>query len=192
MQGYETDTKLGVGRRVEEFRYTIGDWGGKLILFFGVVLFVHFAYLWLYWGGTEYVDAVHSTVNSVFFFAGFISLALAAGLKRSGQALRNSEEQHRLLFENNPQPSYIWDIETLAFIAVNDATVRQYGYSREELLTKMTLKDIRLPEDVPDFLERISKKAPERQTILAPFRHRKKDGTLIDVEVTSHILNFNG
>jgi len=64
------------------------------------------------------------------------------------------------LFENNPHPTWVFDRETLRFLAVNAAAVRKYGYSREEFLA-MTLKDIRPPEDVPALLETV--RALERE-----------------------------
>jgi PAS domain S-box-containing protein len=104
--------------------------------------------------------------------------------------LRSSEEHYRLLFENNPSPMWVFDIESLAFLAVNDAAVRHYGYSRQEF-SSMTLKDIRPPEDVPALLEDLSSGTSglgERNT----WRHLKKDGTLIDVEITSQIFDWAG
>ena len=58
-----------------------------------------------------------------------------------------------MLFEASPMPMWVYDAETLAFLAVNDAAVRHYGYSRDEFLA-MTIKDIRPPEDVPAMLAR--------------------------------------
>ena len=56
------------------------------------------------------------------------------------------QEQYRLLFESNPHPMWVFDRETMRFLAVNDAAVEQYGYSKEEFLS-MTLAQIRSPED---------------------------------------------
>jgi PAS domain S-box-containing protein len=105
-------------------------------------------------------------------------------------ALRSSEERYRLLFENNPSPMWVFDIESLAFLAVNDAAVRHYGYSRQEFLS-MTLKDIRPPEDISALLEDLKsdKSSLGERNI---WRHLKKDGTLIDVEITSQIFDWAG
>src|SRR5213075_214136 len=92
---------------------------------------------------------------------------------------RESEEGYRLLFESNPQPMWIYDRETLAFLAVNDAAVEHYGYSHEEFL-RMTVKDIRPPEDVPWLLEKISAIKPGMNS--ASSRHLKKNGRLFPVE----------
>src|SRR2546425_2829627 len=89
-----------------------------------------------------------------------------------------SEEGYRLLFESNPRPMWIYDRETLAFLAVNDASVHHYGYSREEFLA-MTIKDIRPPEDIPSLIEKVLLVRPGMNSASA--RHLKKDGALIEV-----------
>ncbi len=101
-----------------------------------------------------------------------------------------SETSYRLLFDNNPQPMWVYDRENLAFLAVNDAAVDHYGYAREEFLG-MTIKDIRPPEDVSALLDNVTHTTA---ALDAPdtWRHRKKDGTIIEVEVTSHTLTFAG
>ncbi len=109
---------------------------------------------------------------------------------RAEEALHDSEERYRLLFENNPHPMWAYDVETLAFLAVNDAAIQHYGYSREEFL-RMTLADIRLPEDVPDLVARLDV-VTEVVANTGLWRHRKKDGTIIEVEITSHALTLDG
>lgn len=64
---------------------------------------------------------------------------------RAEEELRHSEKQYRLLFHGNPNPMWVFDLETQAFLEVNEAAVQQYGYSHEEFLTK-TLADLRPPE----------------------------------------------
>ena len=108
--------------------------------------------------------------------------------KRSEEILRASEERYRYLFENNPQPMWVYDEETLAFLAVNTSACRRYGYTREEFLA-MTIRDIRRPEDVPVLARQIATDAREYQES-GIWRHRKKDGSLIEVEITSHGLLF--
>ena len=75
-------------------------------------------------------------------------------LTRSQQVLQESEERYRLLFERHPNPMWVYDSETLAFLAVNNAAIQQYGYSREEFLA-MTIKDIRPSEDIPALIQQI-------------------------------------
>lgn len=109
---------------------------------------------------------------------------------KAEEALLDSERRYRLLFLNNPHPMWVYDIETLAFLAVNDAAIHHYGYSREEFLG-MTIKDIRPPEDVPALQENVAKVTTGIDKA-GVWRHRKKDGTIIYVEITSHTLNFEG
>ncbi len=105
--------------------------------------------------------------------------------------LRKSEHRYRLLFESNPQPMWVFDYETLAFLAINDAAIRHYGYSREEFL-RMTLKDIRPSEDIPVLLDDLAQENSEFDEKSGPWRHRKKEGLLIDVEIATHTLDFDG
>ena len=108
--------------------------------------------------------------------------------RRAEQLLQESEERHRKLFDNNPHPTWVFDRETLRFLAVNAAAVRKYGYSSDEFLT-MTIKDIRPPEDVPVLLESVGRVRDGNESI-GIWRHRRKDGTNIDVEITSYALSF--
>jgi len=102
---------------------------------------------------------------------------------------RESEEGYRLLFESNPHAMWIYDRDTLAFLAVNDAAIQRYGYTRQEFLN-MTLKEIRPPQDIPSLIEKVSLIKPGMNS--ASSRHVKKDGSLIEVEIVSHTLDFNG
>ena len=110
--------------------------------------------------------------------------------KLAEEALRDSEARYRLLFESNPFPMWVYDLETLSFLAVNAAVVRRYGYSEGEFLN-MTITDIRPTEDIPALLENVSKVSLE-PTDSGAWRHQKKDGTIIDVEITSYPLSFSG
>jgi two-component system, cell cycle sensor histidine kinase and response regulator CckA len=103
--------------------------------------------------------------------------------RQAEDALRASEAQYRALFELSPFPKFLYDHETLRFLAVNDAAIRHYGYSRDEFLT-MTLEDIRPRADVPELLARFSEIVPRGRKPGGLWRHRKKDGSVIDVDVT--------
>jgi two-component system, cell cycle sensor histidine kinase and response regulator CckA len=109
--------------------------------------------------------------------------------KRAETRLQQSEEQYRLLFDSNPHPMWVYDPQTLAFLAVNDAAVHLYGYSRNEFLA-MTIKDIRPPEDVPRLLASV--REARDQVGAAVWRHRLKGGALADVEVASNSILFRG
>jgi PAS domain S-box-containing protein len=108
---------------------------------------------------------------------------------RAEQGLRESELRYRTLFEANPHPMWVYDLQTLAFLTVNDAAVAHYGYSRAEFLA-MTIGEIRPAEDVEPLLQAVRNEAEVHSP--ATWRHRRKDGTLIDVEISSHSLDYGG
>jgi PAS domain S-box-containing protein len=102
----------------------------------------------------------------------------------------NSPAPYEAVFDLNPLSMWIYDTETLRFLAVNEAAVQRYGYTRGEFL-RMTLLDIRPPEDVPDLKARIAAlgAAPFRSGVR---RHRLRDGTIVKVEVSTYPISFNG
>jgi PAS domain S-box-containing protein len=106
------------------------------------------------------------------------------------RALRDSEERYRLLFERNPQPMWVYDTETLVFLAVNEAAIHHYGYSPEEF-ARMTIEDIRPTEDPAHVRAEVAQWQDGLRWAGAA-RHRKRNGDVIDVEVTSHSLPFAG
>jgi PAS domain S-box-containing protein len=105
------------------------------------------------------------------------------------QALRESEQRYRTLFEANPHPMWVYDLETLAFLTVNDAATAHYGYSRSEFLD-MTISQIRPAEDIEPLLQSVRDQAEVHPP--AFWRHRRKDGALIHVEISSHSLDYGG
>ncbi len=132
----------------------------------------------------------------VFLSMAILSLGLAflnAGVTEQTQAekaLRASEQRYRELFESNPNPMWVYDEETLSFLAVNAAAVRHYGFNRDEFLAR-TIKDIRPAEDLAALLQNVSE-SHEQLDETTEWRHRKKNGELIDVEITSHELTWLG
>ncbi|WP_207458879.1 ATP-binding protein [Azospirillum sp. SYSU D00513] len=106
--------------------------------------------------------------------------------------LKRREASHRLLFEANPLPMWVYDLESLRFLAVNDAAVARYGYSRECFLG-MTIEQIRPPEDLARLRSDLAApRISKLQHSSTPWRHRKADGTLIAVEIASHSIDFEG
>jgi PAS domain S-box-containing protein len=107
---------------------------------------------------------------------------------RSEQAARVSERNYRMLFEGHPQPMWLYDVDTLRFLEVNNSAVERYGYSREEFLA-MTIKDIRPAQDIPKFLELNAEPLPITDRT-GPWRYLLKDGSIIQVLVTSNAVTF--
>jgi PAS domain S-box-containing protein len=107
-------------------------------------------------------------------------------MKQLSESLRQSESRYKNLFRNNPLPMWIYDLETLAFMEVNDAAILKYGYSQDEFKS-MTLRDIRPAEDVPLLEENIRSTETSYQTS-NNWRHLTKAGELINVEIISHAI----
>jgi PAS domain S-box-containing protein len=103
------------------------------------------------------------------------------------EALQATERNYQRLFEGHPEPMWIFDVETLGFLAVNAAAVRHYGYSRAEFLA-MKIADIRPPEQVPAALDALARNEDMQR---APgWVHRTKSGALMDIEITSYQVVF--
>jgi two-component system cell cycle sensor histidine kinase/response regulator CckA len=109
--------------------------------------------------------------------------AMAQSAVHMDKLVMQGTERYRAMFDDNPMPMWIYDRETLGFVIVNEAAVRQYGYSRDEFAT-MTLADIRPAEDVAALRQDVA--AAQRFDEGRMWRHRKKDGTIIIVEVRAH------
>ncbi len=107
-------------------------------------------------------------------------------------ALPSAGTDYEQLFTLSPNPMFAYDVETLKILSVNDAMLRRYGYTQDELL-KMTLADIRPPEDVPAMHE-MTREVREKPSVTIPgvWRHRRKDGTVFHVRVSGHSLTYRG
>ena len=109
--------------------------------------------------------------------------------KQAEESLRKREETYRNMFENNPQPMFIYDLESLCFVKVNNAAIQFYGYSKEEFLS-MTVFDIRPAEDFIRFAQHNSKNNPP-YNVSGEWRHIKKSGETVTVNIISHAMIFN-
>jgi len=105
-------------------------------------------------------------------------------------ALRESEQQYKLLFSDNPNPMFVFDKKSLGFLNANEAAVKQYGYTLEEFLS-MTIKDIRPKEDIPEMQKVINGLNSEISTAKG-YRHKRKNGEIIHVDVTANSTKFDG
>jgi PAS domain S-box-containing protein len=106
----------------------------------------------------------------------------------AAEEVRLSEAQYRLAFAANPLPMWVFDIETLRFLAVNDAAILKYGYSSAEFLA-MTIRDIRPPEGVLSLDDHLAGSGASA-SIARAWQHRTRDGTLLDVEISSNAMTF--
>src|SRR5689334_3687923 len=121
-------------------------------------------------------------------------LELASELARRAAAAIETErtaERYRMLFEASPLPMWVYEADTLRFLAVNDAAIRKYGWTRDEFLA-MTIKDIRPPEEIPALILNVVGTdgfgSPRPDT----WRHKTKEGRILDVEITAGRIEFDG
>jgi PAS domain S-box-containing protein len=120
----------------------------------------------------------------------FVTINDITEQKNAEEKLRRQEKQYRVLFATYPSPTWVYDAETLAFLAVNDAAVDHYGYSRDQFLA-MTIRDIRPPEDIPALLES-GTVASEKPQAAGVWRHLKKNGEIILAEIFASSIQFEG
>jgi PAS domain S-box-containing protein len=97
---------------------------------------------------------------------------------------------YRILFEHNPEPMWVYDLESLAFLAVNAAAVEKYGFSLDEFLG-MTLRDIRPAEDLARLAASVATSRPGIEHS-GTWSHVTRGGSMIDVEITSHDIGWDG
>lgn len=110
--------------------------------------------------------------------------------RRTEQTLRESEERYRTLFDSNPHPMWVYDAESLSFLAVNEAATDSYGYSQKEFL-RMTMTEICDPDHLKTICGDVSRIADKLEES-GIWVHRKKDGSSIEVDVRSHPFRFSG
>src|SRR5439155_353317 len=141
-------------------------------------------------GAADYILKDHLTRLPEAIRRALRERALREEREQAVAALRESEAQYRSLFESTPYPMWVFDLETHRVLAVNGAAITHYGYSREEFLA-LRIEDLRLPEDVPA-LHRHLATMPSDYHAAGTWRHRKKDGTLIEVETGGQGITFAG
>jgi PAS domain S-box-containing protein len=147
-------------------------------------------------GSWRYLEAVGQNRMDDPDIAGIVVNSRDISDRRQAEAaLRESEQQYRLVFHGNPTPMWVFDNETLAFLEVNQAAMQHYGYSRQEFLA-MTLMDIQRPDQVPTMIQYLhdllAAERPARPDMVGVWPHRKKDGTLIEVEIRWTPMMFKG
>jgi diguanylate cyclase (GGDEF)-like protein/PAS domain S-box-containing protein len=127
---------------------------------------------------------------------GFVStttLLLYFLIRRMQRRMAAFDANYRHLFQSNPLPMWIYNLQSLKIVLVNDAAIAKYGYPRSEFLN-LSIKDLRLAEDVPALLREVERTASAEESLTAsgPWRHQKKDGTLIWVDISGHKLEHEG
>jgi PAS domain S-box-containing protein len=131
---------------------------------------------------------VFVTITTLFVF-----LLLRSGQikqRAAAEKIASTQREFDYLFKNNPQPMWIFDVETLDFLEVNDAAAEKYGYSRAQFLT-MTIRDIRPLEDMPR-LEQVVQQTNPRFGTHGDWRHVTSSGAVLDVEIISYRIDFKG
>jgi two-component system, cell cycle sensor histidine kinase and response regulator CckA len=116
--------------------------------------------------------------------------ALTVDNERLYRSAEEADERYGMLFGSNPQPMWVFDVDTLAFLEVNEAAVRHYGYTREEFLS-MTIMDILPAEDALGLHHGLEGTGTQRGDV-ALTQHQRKDGTIIDMELVSHEMELDG
>ncbi len=162
------------------------------------------AILWIVYSDRLAAALAESTLHltALQTYKGWMFVAVTTALlllllrrsRRMEDALHSRVEsqarQYLALFEANPLPMWVYDLDSLAFLAVNDAAVASYGYRRDEFLA-MTIADIRPAEDVPALRRNVSA-VSEGMDHAGTWRHVRKNGETIEVEITSSTLSFEG
>src|SRR3954470_1934759 len=116
--------------------------------------------------------------------------ALSVDNARLYRAARDGDERYGMLFGNNPQPMWVFDVDTLAFLDVNESAMRHYGYTREEFL-RMSIMDLLPPEDTPGLHHGLERNGSTRGDV-ALIQHQRKDGAIVDMELISKEMELAG
>jgi PAS domain S-box-containing protein len=111
--------------------------------------------------------------------------------QRTAEALSETEQRYQLLFHKNPLPMWVFDLDTLAFLAVNEAAVEKYGYSADEFAS-MTVRDLHVTEEIPRLVERLADEKARTTANGLIVKHLKKDGATIWAEIVSRVVTFSG
>src|SRR5690606_14239811 len=119
-------------------------------------------------------------------------IRLHAQLEKHLDEVEQSERKYSNLFHLSPQPMWVYDLETYRFLDVNAAAINHYGYTREEFLS-MTVMDIRPVEEIPKLKAAVAQsKRREKLFFQGTFKHCKKNGEIIQVDIQSNIIEFHG
>jgi PAS domain S-box-containing protein len=121
------------------------------------------------------------------------ALAVFDEVNKTKEIKNNDSEDdkvYRYMFDENPQPMFIYDLDTLEILQTNDAAINHYGYSRREIL-QMKVTDFRPPEDVPHFIKHV-RNFTKATSQMGEWRHMKKNGEIMIVEITANFVKYKG
>ncbi len=144
---------------------------------------------WLWHSLAAQFPQVNPALLQYIMHAAFVtaSAVLIFVLVRNNNSKQNN---FRMLFYEHPLPMWIYQWDTLRFLAVNDAAVKKYGYSREEFM-RMTILEIRHPSTINHVLEDV-RKTNKEFVYRGVWQHQKKDKSIFPVEIYSHTTQFRG
>jgi len=111
--------------------------------------------------------------------------------KRSEEIIRTSEEKYKKIFYKNPYPTWIYDLDTLHIMEVNDAALEKYGFDKNEFM-RLTMKDLHPPGEAEEFLEDMENLANMQPVERRLWHHHNKAGEMMIVEITSHLIDYFG
>ena len=143
--------------------------------------------------GTEVAFFALAALSSMVAFIRLVQQRrrmLSSLVDERTRELRETESRFQFLFADAPLPQFLYDLQSLRYLEVNQAAVTQYGYSREEFL-QMKITDIRPEEELPGLLRTIAQHGPVFQHS-GIWKHRLKDGVMIDVEIAARAITLNG
>lgn len=147
-------------------------------------LFLVFAWTWIYFTNLVFKSNIFTDIC----MACVLILIVFVSVRFSRKRLASMTAEYRNLFETHPNPMWIYDKQTLKFVAVNEAAIRNYGYSKKEFLN-MTIFDIRPAADIPPLQKELAKDLTIRRDHI--WRHQKKNGEEIQVRIVSNDVTFN-
>lgn len=110
---------------------------------------------------------------------------------KAEETIKASEKKYKDLFENNPAPMIIWDFKTLDIVDCNKEALIKYGYNREEFLS-LNIRQIRAPEDIHLIGEITLSEEEYGKKHRKTWRHLKKNGEIMIIDITGHIIDYNG
>jgi PAS domain S-box-containing protein len=111
--------------------------------------------------------------------------------KRSEEIIRTSEEKYKKIFYKNPYPTWIYDLDTLNILEVNDAALEKYGFDKHEFM-RLTMRDLHPPGEAEEFLESMVSLANMQPAEKKLWHHSNKAGEIMIVEITSHLIDYFG